>query len=696
MYSKLRGLRKDKQKSKLRRIMILLDPEANPKTTNEWKVLDQQSVVENTIINRNIKHFGQAKGTPFTITPLDDYVDFSASSDTSEYILQGEFTDDDLSDITNLVIKNLQQIECMNQQTNTLSMEEFIDKFKHWKESTYTNPARHLGHYLALIKPHGITEEPMVSELKTKREDLLTIHLGIINYCLKFGYSLERWRVSITMMIEKEPGNPKLHRLRVIHIYETDYNLILGVKHRQLIHHMNDNQLFNDGVYSNRPGFSAQDPVFLEEMQHEYCRLTRYSHIKTDVDADSCYDRIVPSFGSLNLKKYGIHPNVCLVQGRTLQEMRYNLQTGFGISLEHYTNSSSTPIYGTGQGSAASPIIWVVILNTLICCHETQGNGAVYFDPTGNIAVKINVLGFVDDCSGQVTFSDLDSKVLEILKTKMQTDAQLWRDLLHVSGGELSHIKFSYHVTHYQFTHTGAPVLDTTDDLSPIQITINNEIQTIKKLSPYKTHKTLGCYACPAGKNGFDELKLKSTTLGKMLFSSDCSHHESWTFYRAIYLSSMTYPLAVSSFSEEDLHNIQRHAIHMILPKCGMNRKSKRALVYGPISHGGYGFHHLWAKQGMLTTMMFIKFWRYDNQISRLLEATMQWAQYQAGVSFHILENTVIDLPHLESKWINCLRKFLQKIKGCIQLDMPQIIKAQRKNDKFLMETIILSGKFKP
>lgn len=138
-------------------------------------------------------------------------------------------------------------------------MEEFESKFKHWKETTYTNPGRHLGHYLALIKPRGVKDgDPEKPKIKTMRKDILKMRLGIINYCLKFGYSLTRWQNSITMMIEKEPGNPKLHRLRVIHIYETDYNLILGVKHRQLIHHMHDNQLFNNGVYSNRPGFSAQ------------------------------------------------------------------------------------------------------------------------------------------------------------------------------------------------------------------------------------------------------------------------------------------------------------------------------------------------------------------------------------------------------------------------------------------------------
>lgn len=50
-------------------------------------------------------------------------------------------------------------------------------------------------------------------------------------------------------MLEKEQGNPKIHCLRVIHLYEADYNLILAPQARKLVHHIEDNRLLNDSLY---------------------------------------------------------------------------------------------------------------------------------------------------------------------------------------------------------------------------------------------------------------------------------------------------------------------------------------------------------------------------------------------------------------------------------------------------------------
>ena len=38
-------------------------------------------------------------------------------------------------------------------------------------------------------------------------------------------------------MLLKDQGIPKSHRLQVVHLYKANYNLILGVKWQQVLHH---------------------------------------------------------------------------------------------------------------------------------------------------------------------------------------------------------------------------------------------------------------------------------------------------------------------------------------------------------------------------------------------------------------------------------------------------------------------------
>jgi hypothetical protein len=76
----------------------------------------------------------------------------------------------------------------------------------------------------------------------------------MINLALKSGSSFQRWKKVINIMLEKEPGNPNIHRLPVIHLYEADYNLILALQARKVIHHSEDKRLLNDSLYGARPG----------------------------------------------------------------------------------------------------------------------------------------------------------------------------------------------------------------------------------------------------------------------------------------------------------------------------------------------------------------------------------------------------------------------------------------------------------
>ena len=77
------------------------------------------------------------------------------------------------------------------------------------------------------------------------------------------------------IILLKEPGNYKINRLQVIHIYEHDYNPILAPKRRALIKHSVQNNLLHHSQYGRIPGWTSEQPTLIEEFQNEICRTSR-------------------------------------------------------------------------------------------------------------------------------------------------------------------------------------------------------------------------------------------------------------------------------------------------------------------------------------------------------------------------------------------------------------------------------------
>ena len=133
-------------------------------------------------------------------------------------------------------------------------------------------------------------------------------------------------------MIEKEPGNPKIHRLRFIHLLEFDYNLILSIKWRESVHHIEDHKQFNANQYGSQPGNCYVEPIVIQELQNKIDWMIQKTQIKIAMDAAACYDRMIPGLCNLIRQRFGMHADVCIVQGKTLQEAKYHIHTKLGIS----------------------------------------------------------------------------------------------------------------------------------------------------------------------------------------------------------------------------------------------------------------------------------------------------------------------------------------------------------------------------
>jgi hypothetical protein len=204
------------------------------------------------LLTRNRLHFGQAKGTPFTQPRFSHQLDWAASTKTAELILEGDFDSAKLSDIQALLLKH-----CARQHRESLPLfiteAAFISKFQIWKENTSTSlSGLHLGHYKALVlRNDADTSTDVGKEIERKRKDLIRAHVALINYALQHSYSYHRWKNVVNVMIQKEPGNSKVHRLRVIHIYEADCNFLLQAKWRDLLRHSEKHKLLHPGQYGS-------------------------------------------------------------------------------------------------------------------------------------------------------------------------------------------------------------------------------------------------------------------------------------------------------------------------------------------------------------------------------------------------------------------------------------------------------------
>ena len=136
----------------------------------------------------------------------------------------------------------------------------------------------------------------------------------------------------VTQMIEKDPGSPKVNRLRVIHLYECDFNLILKIYFRQFSRNCEDTNQFNDGCYGGRPNRRAIDPVIVDVTQVELATILRRILIRFNNDATACFDRIIAHLETINLHSFGMPQDLTELLGQFLDLAKYFVKKGVRIS----------------------------------------------------------------------------------------------------------------------------------------------------------------------------------------------------------------------------------------------------------------------------------------------------------------------------------------------------------------------------
>jgi hypothetical protein len=667
----------------------------DPKLAVEWRTVTDPTEIEYYLMVRNRMHFGQAQGTPFTINPLAQQFDWTASTPYADDVLHGIYVaPSDVDSLCQTVLHHCKSPTTLDSVPAPLSLASFSGKIRKWREATSTSPSgRHLGWYKSLFARgnHDPTLDPEAhATFQTKQSSIAQLIVDLINFCIDHGYVLERWKQIVNTMIFKDMGDYRIHRLRVIHIYEADFNLLLAVKWRELLHHADRLHLINDGQYGGRHGREASSLALLEELRTDISYATRRTMITFDNDAASCYDRIIPSFASLINRKYGLHRKVAVVHARTLHEAKYKLRTAIGISEMDYSHHATFPLYGTGQGSGNSPAIWLLISATLFDVHSSLARGATFTDQSGTISVRLTLSGFVDDTNSSLNDWQPQSEAdLSTLLHLLQQDAQLWNDLLFISGGKLELSKCSFHVLRFEFHPNGTPRPDLTIPSSIHLIdSISGQPIAIPALRANEPHKILGHLKAPAGnqKKQLQAIQKKTKAISRLIATSSLSRYGAKLAYGAKYLAYLRYVLPQCHFSPSKLRQIESTTIPPLIAKCGFFRKTSYSLLFAPVDYAGGGFVHWDTIQGAGQILHFLKHWRTATEISQSLKIDLMWCQWQSGLSQSILVDTHTPVSYFDARWLPSLRTALLTLHSHIAVDSPFVQPIERSGDQYIME----------
>ena len=694
MYAKLRQCREN-PKAGITRLDVPSDNTTTDyNSCSSWITIDTPAEIEERLLQRNRKHFGQADKTFPTVPPFSEWCDWGASTHTAELILEGEWQSDELTAMQQSLVNHMKARVALDTIPDTINTEEWISKIRSWPESTTTSPSGfHLGHSKALISSHDLdTLSPEGESLEQQRSDLIEWQVSLLNCALSNQYSFKRWQHIVNVMILKEPGDLRIHRLRVIHLYEQDYNLVLAIKWRKMIQVCTNQQAIHPTQFGGVPGRDAIIPTLCEEFQYEISRASKRPLVHLDYDATACYDRIVLSFGSLASRSFGQHRSIVFINARTLEQAKYYLKTQLGVSERYYKHCTLYPIYGTGQGAGNSPAIWCVVSSILFETYEEGAHGASFESPDGSIRTKIYMIGFVDDTSGSVNdFRRPTSATPDHYINKAQQDAQRWNDVLCLSGGALNPQKCSYHFMYYDFNIDGLPLLQAGSFGPTITISFNDGTQSssLSQLSAFKSHKTLGVQKSPYSTNKglYLALAKRNNSHTKTMARSPFSRTDAWAYYHAIYLPSMSYPFPSSTISDSFCTALQRQFKKAFLPKYGFNRTMPNAVVYGPSELGGIGLRTLSVERGIAQVYHFLACIRSEGVQHQLAKIMVSWGQFLAGTGVPILEDVHTLLPHMDPmQWLPQMRSFLSTVDCRVELEQTFVPDLQREHDAYLMD----------
>ena len=665
--------------------------------------------IEEVLLPHTEKRFRQHQETPFGKGTRKSGLGIDCTSDDVTALCDGSYDREleTLSVEARTWLCHLKSRDFVNAGgviSVNLSSNDFITGWSKMRESTASAPgAGHYGHY----KSASVAAR-LPSDHPDHNKDLASIYATMWSLPLRHGFAPRRWRSCVDAIIEKIPGKPMIEKLRIIMLYEADFNFVLKlIWGKRLVRHAEFHKCLGNSNHGSRPGRQTFDALLEKLMVYEIARLSRTSVVTVDNDAKSCYDRIIKTLSMVACMGVGLPQSTAIMHNRTHHAMEHHIKSSHG-TFRPYSGSDEDELEGTGQGSGGSPAIWLIYNACLLEAFSRFTKGIHLPSPYEDLVVQILAIFYVDD--GMPGVNDAlqrEAEKLAVLLQQAEEASQSWERLLFASGGALELSKCFAYIVYWDLSEGGHRMIEPSeingcvtegDHFSgPISLTYGEEStmrHSIVTESPSKGRRTLGVRIAPCG-NWDDELKYRSTQareLALLMAGSEMSRDTARVAYRSMICPKLEYPLAVTQFSQKECDKIVSPVLRVCLSKMGYNSNMPREVVYGPTELGGLAFHDYFIEQGIAQVKMLVGHYRQDSETARMIEIERQWCQVQAGTAVNLLASPQTPIDYIESCWFMCLRSFLCTYDLSIEFTQNVQPTTTCLGDEFIMDALRLSG----
>jgi len=577
-----------------------------------------------------------------------------------------------------------------------LNFEKLTEGFKKWPEKTSTSPSgRHLGIYKSLLKDvhrkkdkDGNNSQSSTQSDSDKRRgvDVMTLVYQILQLAVTHTHTLQRWCTIWNLFLEKDPGQPKINRLRALHLLEADLNLLWKYYSAQgFFKTAENNDLLIDNQGGCRKGFSAIDMACKKALVYEWMRLMRATGINIDNDLEACFDNMVEACHSLACQSKGADIQYLRLHAQTQKLQKYFVKHAQGISKDHNTFSPEAPWYGAGQGTGDAALRYTTQSDGMIRAYRDTSWNLEMTNPTNSTTATQDIDAYADDTT---LMNGIPNDNQALLRLRAQQNLTNWSNIVKCTGGALNPPKCGWAYFRWNFNTHGQPNLSKVQHPVGLQLPDRKgHMHQLQQHLPTKAVRLLGVHIAMDGNmdKEYQILKEKAAKYKQVLYRCKFTTTEAKTIYRQCYIPALSYPLPATSMDPVKIQETQNQVTALFLSNMGYSRLFPRSVAFASATIGGIGLRHFGFEQDVQKVISLLKHGRAQTHHWPIMQCLLESYQLYAGIRKPILEDTG-PLPWCPEGWVTSLRHFLFQIQGQILLNTTWSVPERRLGDRHIMD----------